>query len=128
MTYICIVQYINFVSLDVSVIFFFMYLDLDCRLIDYLGFYVPFKNFSLMWRRHHYRWRAAKFRPMPGAQGLWAGRDLYRATPAVKRCLGIGHQKSDVQHLRFQCWCTRRVFRQCFSSVILRPKCFFFFL
>ena len=24
-----------------------------------------------------------KFRPMLGAQGLWAGRDLYRATPAV---------------------------------------------
>jgi hypothetical protein len=30
---------------------------------------------------HHCRWRAAKFRPMLGAQGLWAGRDLYRATP-----------------------------------------------
>jgi hypothetical protein len=26
---------------------------------------------------------AAKFRPMLGAQGLWAGRDLYRATPTV---------------------------------------------
>jgi hypothetical protein len=26
-----------------------------------------------------------KFRPMLGAQGLWAGRDLYRATPAVTR-------------------------------------------
>jgi hypothetical protein len=30
----------------------------------------------------NYRWRAAKFRPMLGAQGLWVGRDLYRATPA----------------------------------------------
>jgi hypothetical protein len=45
-------------------------------LIDYLRFYVPLKNFSLVWRRHHCRWRAAKFRPMLGAQGLWAGRDL----------------------------------------------------
>jgi hypothetical protein len=59
-------------------------------LIDYsLPFYVPLKNFSLIWRRHHYRWRAAKFRPMLGAQGLWAGKDLYRATPTVTRGLGF---------------------------------------
>jgi hypothetical protein len=45
--------------------------------IDWL-FYVPLKNISPIWRRHHYRWRTAKFRPMLGAQGLWAGRDLYR--------------------------------------------------
>jgi hypothetical protein len=54
---------------------------------DYLLFYVPLKNISLIWRRHHYRWRAAKFRPMLRAQGLWAGRDLYHATPAVTRGL-----------------------------------------
>jgi hypothetical protein len=58
-------------------------------LIDYLLFYVPLKNISLIWRRHHYWWRAAKFRPMLHAQGLWAGRDLYRATPAVARGLGF---------------------------------------
>jgi hypothetical protein len=58
-------------------------------LIDYLRFYVPLKNFSLIWRRHHCPWRAAKFRPMLGAQGLWAGRDLYRATSAVTRDLGF---------------------------------------
>jgi hypothetical protein len=58
-------------------------------LIDYLRFYVPLKNISLIWRRHHYRWRAAKFRPMLGAQGLWAGRDLYHATPAVTRDLSF---------------------------------------
>ena len=58
-------------------------------LIDYLQFYVPLKNFSLIWRRHHCRWRAAKFRPMLGAQGLWAGRDLYRVTPTVTRGLGF---------------------------------------
>jgi hypothetical protein len=52
-------------------------------IIDYLLFYVPLKNISFIWRRHHCRWRAAKFRPMLGAQGLWAGRDLYRATPAL---------------------------------------------
>jgi hypothetical protein len=59
------------------------------KLIDYLRFYVPLKNFSLIRRRHHSRWRAAKFKPMLGAQGLWAGRDLYRATPAVTRDLGF---------------------------------------
>jgi hypothetical protein len=58
-------------------------------LIHYLGFYVPLKNISLIWRRHHCQWRAAKFRPMLGAHGLWAGRDLYRATRAVTRDLGF---------------------------------------
>jgi hypothetical protein len=28
-------------------------LNLPCRLIDYLLFYVPLKNFSLTWRRKH---------------------------------------------------------------------------
>jgi hypothetical protein len=54
-------------------------------LIDWLRFYVPLKNFSLIWRRHHSRWRAVNFRPMLGAQG----RDLYRATPAATRDLGF---------------------------------------
>jgi hypothetical protein len=49
----------------------------DCRLINY----VPLKNYSLR--------RAATFRLMLGAQGFWAGRDLYRATPAVTRGLGF---------------------------------------
>jgi hypothetical protein len=55
----------------------------------FLLFYVPLKNISLIWRRHHCRWRAAKFRPMLGAQGLWAGRDRFRATPAVTRGLSF---------------------------------------
>ena len=38
---------------------------------------------------HQCWWRAAKFRPMLGTQGLWAGRDLHRATPAVTRDLGF---------------------------------------
>jgi hypothetical protein len=54
-----------------------------------VGFYVPLKNISLIWRRHNCRWRAAKFRPMLGAQGLLAERDLYRATPTVTRDLGF---------------------------------------
>jgi hypothetical protein len=31
-------------------------------LIDYLLFYVPLKDISLIWIRHHCRWRAAKYR------------------------------------------------------------------
>jgi hypothetical protein len=58
-------------------------------LIDYLRFYVTLKNFSLIWRHHHCQWWAAKFRPMLGVRGLWAGRDLYRATPAVTQDLGF---------------------------------------
>jgi hypothetical protein len=30
----------------------------SCWLIDYLMFYVLLKNFSLIWRRKHCRWRA----------------------------------------------------------------------
>jgi hypothetical protein len=62
-------------------------------IIDWLIIYcftsLSFKNFSLIWRRHQCRWRATKFRPMLGAQGLWAGRDLYRVTPAMIRGLGF---------------------------------------
>jgi hypothetical protein len=46
---------------------------MDGWLVDYLRFYVPLKNFSLIWKRHHCRWMAAKCRPMLGAQGLSAG-------------------------------------------------------
>jgi hypothetical protein len=57
---------------------------------DYLLFYIPpIKNLSLIWRRHHCLWKAANFGPMLGAQGIWAGRDLYRATPAVTWGLGF---------------------------------------
>jgi hypothetical protein len=35
-------------------------------------------SFYIIWRRHHCWWRASKFRPMLGAEGLWTGRDLYR--------------------------------------------------
>jgi hypothetical protein len=38
---------------------------------------------------HHYRWQGCKFWPMLGAQGLWAGRDLFRATPTATRDLGF---------------------------------------
>jgi hypothetical protein len=46
-------------------------------------FYVPLKKFSLIWRRHHCRWWAAKFRPMLGAgpffivPHLWHGTSVF---------------------------------------------------
>ena len=49
----------------------------------------PTENISLIWRHHLCRWRAAKFRPILGTRGLWAGRDLCRATPAVTWDLGF---------------------------------------
>ena len=45
--------------------------------------------FQLSGGCHHYRWLGCKFRPMLGAQGHWAGRDLYRATPTATQNLGL---------------------------------------
>jgi hypothetical protein len=44
----------------------------DDWLIEYVLFYLPLKNISLIWRRQLCRWRAAKFRPIVGAHNLWA--------------------------------------------------------
>jgi hypothetical protein len=67
------------------------------------------QDFSLIWRRHNCRWKAAKFRPMLGAQGLWAGRDLYRATPTVTRGLSfsslVRRTAPFSRLLRHACWC-----------------------
>jgi hypothetical protein len=38
---------------------------------------------------YHCRWQGCKFRPILGTQGLWTGRDLYRATPTATRDLGL---------------------------------------
>jgi hypothetical protein len=85
-------------------------------LVGCLQFYVPLKNFSLIWRRHHCWWRAAKFRPMLGAQGLWAGRDLYRATPTVTRDLGFsGHIRRTAPFSRLL-----RHTRGCVGSILTR--------
>jgi hypothetical protein len=41
---------------------------LDWLMIIFV-YYDPLKKFSLIWRRHHCRWRATKYRPMFGARG-----------------------------------------------------------
>jgi hypothetical protein len=56
---------------------------------------------------HHCRWRAAKFRPILGIRGLWAGRDFYRATSAVKRGLGFSgliRRTAPFSHLLRHTW------------------------
>jgi hypothetical protein len=85
-------------------------------LIDYLMFYVPLKNSSLTWRRHHWWWRAAKFRPMLGAQGLWAGRDLFHATSAVTQ--GLGFSRLIRRTAPFSC--LLRHIRGCGESILTR--------
>jgi hypothetical protein len=62
--------------------------QLQMKLIDWLCFTSRPRIFHI-WRRHHYWWKAPKFKHMIGAQGLWAGRNLYRATPAVTRGFGF---------------------------------------
>ena len=44
---------------------------------------------SWIWRWRHCRGRAAKFTPLLGAYGLWAGRDLYRAIPTMTQDIGF---------------------------------------
>jgi hypothetical protein len=43
--------------------------------------------------------KGCKFRPMLGAMGLSAGRDLYRSTPAVTRDLGFSVSSEGPPHL-----------------------------
>ena len=50
-------------------------------LIDLLNIiWCPGRKCLLIWRSHHYRWRAAKSRPL---LDRWAGRDVYRARTAL---------------------------------------------
>jgi hypothetical protein len=45
--------------------------------------------FQLSGGCHHCRWQGCKFRPLLGAQGLSAGRDLYHTTPTATRDFGL---------------------------------------
>jgi hypothetical protein len=60
----------------------------------------PVQEFFSTCNRRHCRWRAAKDRLMLGTQGLWAERDLYRATPVVTQDLAftclIRHTKNEM--------------------------------
>ena len=46
-------------------------------------------NFQLSCGCHHCWWQSCKFWPMLRTQGLWAGWDLYCATPTATRNLGL---------------------------------------
>ena len=60
--------------------------DVETVLFVCFLFYVPFASISFIWRCHHWRRRAAKFR---SPLGTLSREDLYRATPAVKQGLGF---------------------------------------
>jgi hypothetical protein len=49
----------------------------------------PSQEYFTTWRCHYCWWRDARFRSMLSVQSLWAGMDLYRATPDVTRGLGF---------------------------------------
>jgi hypothetical protein len=61
----------------------------DPGIFFFVLFIAAWAIFQLSGGCHHCRWLGCKFRPMLGAQGLWAGRDLYRATPTATRDLGL---------------------------------------
>ena len=46
--------------------------------------FLLFENISLMWRCHHWGWRAAKVRSMLGTYRPWAGEDIYYPTPVLR--------------------------------------------
>jgi hypothetical protein len=74
-------------------------------IVDYLLLYVPLKNSSLIWRRHHCRWRAVSFALRAFD---WAGRNLYRVKPAVTR------------DLDFSALLLARHTRECVGSILTR--------
>jgi hypothetical protein len=53
------------------------------RLPFVLWYFYACQVLAWLWRRHHYRWKAVKCKPILCAQGLWAGRNLYPAIFAV---------------------------------------------
>jgi hypothetical protein len=103
-----------------------MYIMHTDWLIDYLQFYVPLKNIALIWRCHHCWWRAAKFRPMLGAQGLWAERDLYRATPVVTR--GLSFSGLIRRTAPFSCLLRHPCHKRRLNMAVLRMRTEIFYL
>jgi hypothetical protein len=88
-----------------------------CRLIDWLIdwlilFYVPLENFALIiYGGVTIAGQGPpKFRPMFGAQGLWARKNLYHVTSAVTWDLGftgLNRRPAQLSHLLRQvkrCW------------------------
>jgi hypothetical protein len=91
--------------------------DMTGGLIDWLFTVLrPIPEYFTYVETSAYRRRAAKFRPMLGTQGLWAGRDLYRATPAVTRGLGFSgliRRTAIINRLlRHTRWCGRSILTQ----------------
>jgi hypothetical protein len=103
---------------------FFIYVEINWL---FTVFTSRSRIFHLIWRRHHCQWRAAKFRLMLGAQGLWAGRDLYRATPAVTRDLGfsglIRRTAPFSRFLRYTRGCGGPILTRILTGDVTKVKC-----
>jgi hypothetical protein len=72
-----------------------MYQNIDTACVVFLHIYIdwlfvlrPAQEYFTYMETSLLLMKGWKFRPMLGAQGLWAGRDRYHATPAVT--LGLG--------------------------------------
>ena len=76
-----------------------LYLDVNNIHLYCLGFFIPLENFSLVWRRHHYLWKAANFDLCSALMAteqweflsvpnlLWHGWPM-TLTPIAERCSG----------------------------------------
>jgi hypothetical protein len=82
------------------------------KLIDYLEFYVPLKNFFTYMETSPLPVKG----PMLGAHGLWVGRGHYHATPAVTRDLGFYGLIRRTAPFSRLLWHTRR----CGGSILTR--------
>ena len=80
-----------YVSISLGILYFqiFWFVKTNTSFVCLFTILRLTQEFSLIRGRHHCQWRAAKFRPMLGVQGLWARRDLYRVTPAATRDLSF---------------------------------------
>jgi hypothetical protein len=101
-----------------------------------LLFYITLEDFSLIWQRHHYRWRAAKCRPMLGTQSFWAGRYFNRVTRAVTRGLGFSgviRRTASFSRLQSHKGCGGSILTPILTSLMKntnyrQPLCIFFIL
>ena len=97
---------------------------LSCLLACFLR-YVPLENISLPWWLHHWRWWDAEFRSLLlHTYDIWAGRDLYRAIPALTQDLGfcglvLSYPKEDPNLVAF---CDRQGIQRIQQRVVGKPR------
>ena len=82
------------------IILFKNFVYVSFAFVCFFGFFVPLENCSLIWRRHHCRWRAANFDLCSAlvtieqwgffsmSHLLWHGASVYNGIPVQKANLG----------------------------------------